>query len=181
MKDPTKTHMKTPFSIRLIRWVFCLVILIAIVAGLYVSGSPATRRRYALDERRVNSLSQIIYAIDNYAQTRGALPTNLETLAQQQPYLVTEIRDPASGAMYEYRAVDYAWVDGLSTTSTYELCATFDLPTSKDEVLHRPTPAILPDGGVLTTWDHPAGRTCFPLRARLAVPVVPLPTSKPSL
>ncbi len=180
MKHPTKPNMKTPLGIRVIRWAFCAAVVAAIVAGLYVSGSPATRRRYALDERRVNSLSQISYAIDTYAQQHNALPEQLENVAQEQPYLSIELRDPATSVIYEYRTT------GTSTTSTYELCATFDLPRSNEESMNRAAPATLPDGSVLTAWDHGAGRTCFPLRVRnaqlLPLPVpAPLPTPKASL
>ncbi len=163
-------------TVRVIRWGVCLVIIIAIIAGLYVSGSPTTRRKEALDQQRVNNLDQITYAVDVFAQTRGTIPRNLADLVSTQPHINSEIRDPATGVEYEYYDISPA------TTSTkvfYQLCANFDLATSPEE---RSTPAgPVPVGGALVdipSWYHSAGRTCFNLRVRTSqnVPaIVPKP------
>ena len=123
--------MKTPLAIRCVRWGFCVVIVAGIVAGIYVSGSPAT------------------------------------------------------GASYEYRPM---------STTTYELCAPFDLPS---EVMEDPTsppaPFIKTAALPTTSWTHAAGRICYSLRTRLiqtapspqkipdAVPLDPIAPLAPSL
>jgi hypothetical protein len=162
--------MHTPIAIRIVRWSVCGVIIAAIIAGLYVSGSPANRRRATLDERRVSNLTQLSGALDTHMQTRRELPPTLDALAQAQPYLLTELRDPTTGAFYEYRTL---------STSTYELCATFDLPT-QDEQLVPPAPAK-DFAGNPTFTSHAAGRTCYELRVRI-YPTDPLyPKPLPSL
>ncbi len=156
--------MNTPLVIRIVRWAVCGVIVAAIIAGLYVSGSPANRRRLTLDERRVNSLSQISSGIDAYAQTKRTIPTSLEALTQDQPYLVNEVRDPTSGAFYKYLPADVS-------TSTYQLCATFDLPSPEDV----PRPPFAPTHDVWANpilSSHTAGNVCYTLRVRdLAKPL----------
>ncbi len=163
--------MHTPIAIRIVRWGVCGVIIAAIIAGLYVSGSPANRRRITLDERRVSSLTQLSNALDMYVQTRRELPPTLDALAQAQSYLLTELRDPTTGAFYEYRTL---------STSTYELCATFDLPTQEDQQ-PVPLPPTKDFAGNPTFTAHTAGRNCYELRVRV-YPTEPLsPKPLPSL
>ncbi len=161
--------MHTPIAIRIVRWGVCGVIIAAIIAGLYVSGSPANRRRITLDERRVSSLTQLSNALDTHAQTKGGLPPTLEALAQAQPYLMTELRDPTTGALYEYRLLN-------TSTSTYELCATFDLPTQEDQQ-PVPLPPTKDFASNPTFTVHGAGRTCYEFRVRIypTEPVYPRP------
>ena len=162
--------MYTPIAIRIVRWGVCGVILAAIIAGLYVSGSPVTRRRATLDERRVSNLTQLSSALDTYVQTRRELPPTLDALAQAQSYLLTELRDPTTGAFYEYRTL---------STSTYELCATFDLPTQEEQLV--PPPPAKDFAGNPTFTAHTAGRNCYELRVRV-YPTDPLsPKPLPSL
>ncbi|MBP9762422.1 hypothetical protein KBD34_02285 [Patescibacteria group bacterium] len=149
--------MTNPPLVRCLRWLVCLVILASIIAGLYISGSPSTRRRYALDEQRLSSLSQLTFALDQYKQTHGNLPPTLDLLAGDQPHISYYARDLESQIPYEYRVM---------TTSTYELCATFDLPTAKDSGSQLPPAVIAPNGLTGTNWEHDAGRNCFLLDVR---------------
>jgi type II secretory pathway pseudopilin PulG len=167
--------MHTPLAIRIVRWGFCVIVVAAIVAGLSISGSPADRRRATLDERRVNSLNQISSAIDSYVQTKGIIPPTLDALVQDQPYLATELRDPTTGTLYEYLPAD-------ASTSTYQLCATFDLPTQTDEAPSITVP-VKDTWGNPTINPHGAGRSCylFHVRGRFApMDVPPVPQKLPN-
>lgn len=164
--------LSTSFSIRAVRWGVCIVIVAAIIAGLYVSGSPATRRREALDQQRVNHLDQLTYAVDAFYQTRGTLPPTLADVVQQQPQIATSINDPATQASYEYWEVS-------SSTKLYQLCANFDLATSPEERSVPVTPMAVGQALVdLPSWYHTAGRNCFSLRVRPS-PEVPAVIPKP--
>jgi|SRR5579872_35480 len=115
-----------------------IVVIAAIVAGLVVIGSPGDARLHSLDAQRVSAMQQIANDIDAYSAARHALPGTLEQLAVQQPDLTpASIRDPASGALYEYRATGAA---------SYEICATFGIRTEPDEAIR---------------WRHGPGRACF--------------------
>lgn len=148
--------LPTPFAIRFVRWAFCLLIVASIIAGLLVSGSPATQRRYALDQQRLNQLSQIHYGLEQYARLHeGTLPTNINDLIQEQPHLNQTILDPATAIPFAYRP--------LTTTSTYEICATFDLPTSPEDTYSAPYPVVQGDSSSLLRLGHTAGNTCYTL------------------
>ena len=161
------SNMTTPLTIRIVRWSICLIVLSALVAGLYVSGSPANRRRLSFDERRTSSLNQITTAIDTYAQTKRTTPPSLETLAQDQPYLATELRDPTTNSFYGY-------TPQAGSTSTYELCATFELASPEDP--SRPPFAPTQDlWGNPAIFTHGAGTTCYTLHVRELAPVQTVP------
>jgi hypothetical protein len=113
-----------------------VVIAIAGV-GLYLSGPPAEERSRRLDERRVEDLRRLAYAIDDYHDANGALPRNLEQVLERQRLRALPT-DPATREPYEYTG---------ETNGDYRLCATFDAPSSD-------TPG---DG----FWTHGAGRECF--------------------
>jgi hypothetical protein len=139
------------------------VILLAITAGLYISGSPATRRKEALDQQRVENIIQISYAVDAFGKTYGRTPASLTELLQSQPQILNETRDPATGLEYEYRTPS-------STSQFYELCATFDLETLPDDPVLAPAPLVSTSGTPLTfpSWYHMAGKDCFMINIRTA-------------
>ncbi len=159
MKNHIKRNMITPLLVRIVRWGFCLVILAAITAGLVVVGSPAQRRREALDTQRINSLSSLTYAIDTYYQTNGQLPATLESLRTQLPYLVADLQDPTTQQAYEYRPLTT-----LSTTA-YELCANFE-STLVDPTQTALQTVPLQNTMDPVTWSHGVGRTCYTLYIR---------------
>lgn len=127
------------------------LVLLTVVWGGVLVGSPASERARKLDARRVQELGRIEAAMDRLClgphETRSKegppkalvapLPSTLADLAaasvEDRPRLV----DPATGVPYEYR---------LTGQSSFELCATFARPRDEDE-----TPR----------WNHPAGRHCF--------------------
>ena len=120
--------------------VVAVAVSAAIVAGIYLLGSPADERARRLDERRVEDLSGIARALDVYWTRNTSLPSSLETLRTETGTNIT-IADPATGASYEFRRV---------AGETYELCAAFE-GESRDS-----DRAV--DAGF---WSHRAGRQCF--------------------
>lgn len=133
------------------------------IVGLYVSGSPATRRKEALDQQRVQNIIQISYAVDAFGKTYGHTPASLAELLQSQPQILNEIHDPVTNIEYEYRTPS-------STAQFYELCATFDLETLPDDPVLTPAPILSTHGTPITFpgWYHMAGKDCFMLNIRTA-------------
>jgi len=120
------------------------VVVLAIVWGFVVAGSPDTRRQERLDERRLDALQDIQAEIQDLTRdpSRGGvriskLPETLEELQKRARRRKITITDPETGAPYEYRVLD---------STRYELCATFTLPRDAQ-------------WGVF--WNHLAGRHCF--------------------
>lgn len=147
-----------------------LMVSAVVVGGLYLAGSPSKVRAQNFDNQRLNELQQLSSTIDNYVAMHSTMPNTLQDA--QTPYPAT-MQDPETKQSYEYRTTgDF----------TYELCATFALPTGKDmqngyysppvapmRVPTKPYSAITPPD-----WTHPEGHHCFSLTATPPLP----PTQK---
>ena len=136
-------------------WIGAALVLIAIIAGFVVVGSPSTRRAIRFDEQRVSDLQNIQYLITNYWQTAGKLPQDLPTLNDPITNAVVP-KDPETGNIYLYRITD---------KTSFELCANFSLASgsttnSNGGIYSRPIPAPI-SGNVNENWKHNAGKYCF--------------------
>jgi 4-amino-4-deoxy-L-arabinose transferase-like glycosyltransferase len=128
-----------------------VVIIVSIIWGFVVLGSPWTQQQIKYDEQRVSDLQNINYQVQNYYQTNGSLPNTISDLSGVN-YSTIPV-DPQTGKPYEY-------VLGGQSTKSYQLCATFN----KDS---KNTSSVLPvgvsspyvyDGG---PWFHTVGHFCF--------------------
>lgn len=121
------------------------LVVLTVVGGFLVIGSPATQRDYRFDEQRVYGLQEIQGQVVSYYQQTGALPTSLDQIdAVLKGYVVPE--DPETGAPYTYR---------VTGTLSFEVCATFARPTPERGRGGGYSPAPFED------WTHPAGEHCF--------------------
>lgn len=111
-----------------------VVVVAAIVAGVWAVGGPETARLERLDAERRSDLGRIQSAL----RREDPLPASLEALGERLSG--DERADPATGEPYGYRAL---------SDSTYELCATFALGSDR---LGSPRGAI---------GRYEAGRHCF--------------------
>ena len=133
--------MNAPTRARLAGGVATLAVGSAVVAGMFVLGAPSEEREFRLDERRVRDLGAVAGAVDVYWLRYQRPPGSLGDLRTELGTGVS-LNDPATGAAYEYRAVE--------GNSAYEVCATFERDSSSAE---RTTPDSF--------WSHRAGRQCF--------------------
>jgi len=123
------------------------VVLISIILGFSVLGSPRTQRLYKYDDQKVNNLMDINNQITNFYATKGTLPASLEDSVSVNTYFVPPT-DEQTKKPYEYKK--------LSDTK-YELCAEFNKASSENAKLAEKTPY----NRYGTTWVHPAGKYCF--------------------
>jgi hypothetical protein len=130
-----------------------LLVLISVIAGFFIMGSPQTQRLLRYDQQRIYDLQSIQSQVTNYYQTTEALPEFLEKL--QDPLIGARIQaDPETGNEYEYTKTG---------DLTFELCAIFSLPLPGFDT----DTADLSDWRVrelrqtAQDWPHGAGRTCF--------------------
>jgi len=121
--------------------VVVLAVLVAVVYGFILVGSPGSQRVLRFDEQRVSDLQNISFAIDAYWVRNEQLPENLEAL-QGQRFFVRSIQDPETEELYEYRVLSQV---------TYELCAVFAAESSPS-----PKPSFSDQ-----PWEHGIGRMCF--------------------
>jgi hypothetical protein len=133
-------------------------VVAAVVAGLFVLGSPSEERARRVDARRVAHLQAIAAATDLYWTRHSRLPSSLDEL-QAEPGVSINTRDPASSEFYEYQPRD---------GGDYELCASFERESDETSMARASN-----------LWAHGSGRQCFQLEAEeitrnvVAEPVAP--------
>jgi len=122
-----------------------LLVLVAVVGGFFIVGSPAAERSYRLDEQRTGDLQNIQWQIVNYWQQKGRLPGSFADL--EDPISNFSVpHDPETTEPYRYEKTD---------TLAFSLCATFDRETRKAPGA-RPLSPINNEN-----WSHSAGLVCF--------------------
>lgn len=133
---------------RLLTILVSAIVLASIVTGFVIFGMPATQRKRRLDEERLTHLQNIQYQIFEYYRQKSELPASLDDLKSDVTGFIPP-RDPVTQAAYEYR---------VTTKLNFELCATFDLPSSAGLVKGKKLPP-LPES---QKWEYDSGRACFP-------------------
>lgn len=141
---------------RLVGWATAALLVVTIVAGFFIVGTPWQARLYRFDDQKVSDLQGIQSQIVTWWQAKQKLPGTLADLNNSlSGYQVPT--DPQSGDAYEYIPGE-----GLS----FQLCATFNAPTQPygqqgRAVVTYPTPAGIEGYKTNDVWQHDAGRTCF--------------------
>lgn len=125
------------------------IVLIAIVWGLLIVGSPQSGRLQRFDERKIQDLrvihdeilQQVYVGFDwQPSKARGTpkeLPKSLDIVAKNARSQKVVTVDPQSGLPYDYRIVN---------ATTFELCAHFNGSVENEYNVY---------------WNHAAGRQCF--------------------
>lgn len=138
---------KNPGLARSVTWAVAALIVLTIVSGFFIIGTPQEARQQRLDDQRVSDLQMIQSEVINYWQKKGELPPNLQALSDPLSYF-TLPKDPVSGADYEYENTS-------ASAPSFELCATFATESRTQQASYAK-----PYYGN-ENWDHPAGHTCF--------------------
>ncbi|MFM8944547.1 MAG: DUF5671 domain-containing protein [Actinomycetota bacterium] len=124
------------------------LIVVTVLGGFLVIGSPMTQRLYRLDAQKVSDLqviqSQLLYA---YYQAKRELPPTLDAL--DDPTMGFQVPvDQETGEPYGYR---------VTGDLSFQLCATFNEASRERQGAPR-----FAEGGVTNdTWRHDAGEYCF--------------------
>ncbi len=92
-----------------------VLVLVSIVGGFAVIGSPMTAREKRFDATRASDLYSLQSQVTSYWQQKAALPKTLEDLKAFS--YVSSLNDPETGAPYEYK---------ITGGRSFELCAVFD-------------------------------------------------------
>jgi type II secretory pathway pseudopilin PulG len=123
-----------------------LVIIVSIILGIVVIGTPTTQRNIRFDQQRESDLSTIQNAItDYYRANNSTLPKSLTLLSQGTSYYISDIRDPLTGAEYGY---------SVESQNQYKLCAIFSLASFAQMKGNYAYP-------VSEDFTHGIGQTCF--------------------
>lgn len=121
-----------------------VVVVAAVVAGLFVLGSPSDERARRIDDRRVADLQGIRAATDLYWTRHSRLPASLDDLTAE-PGVTIRTSDPTTSEIYRYQPLD---------SLRYEVCASFEQESR--EMARDPKRDL---------WAHGVGRQCFRIEA----------------
>ena len=130
---------------RLFPWIATLVVLLAVIAGITLNGSPRLVRMRRLDMERTRDLNDISEAIDRFYGEYDALPPTLDKLMAKYFVGWQLSRNPERLKLYEY---------SIKSPNAYQLCTTFALASGgdiKDADDERSTTPI----------PHKAGHQCL--------------------
>lgn len=130
---------------RLFAGVATVAVVIGLIAGFWLLGSPNRQRQIRADQQRLEDIREIARRLHEQAkpsQNQGK-PVNLP--ASLPPN--NRKTDPISGKTYEYRRID---------STHYQLCAEFATNSAKDRLGDSPS-------ADRDFWKHPSGRHCFQL------------------
>lgn len=137
---------------KLAAWLAGVIVIISIVGGFFIVGSPTVQRQRRFDDQRVNSLQMIQNEVVNYWQQKEKLPENLSDLTNSISGFVAPV-DPETNASYVYKAV---------APLTFELCAVFSQASENDVLARdtRPQEVYVMDP-YKQNFSHGVGEVCF--------------------
>ncbi|MBF2079015.1 MAG: hypothetical protein IGR76_10970 [Synechococcales cyanobacterium T60_A2020_003] len=131
------------------------VVVLGVVAGFILLGSPIQQRRIRSDQQRLQNLYAISEDICAQAMRSQDLrePVTLPSTLSD----ILQTTDPISGEPYVYRPTE---------GTEYELCATFETDSSIRPLQKNPMPEQ-------EFWKHPEGNHCFQFDALKQAPYPP--------
>lgn len=139
---------------KILAWVLAAVVVLSVVLGFFIVGTPLEQRQRRFDDQRVQDLQMLQSQIVNYWTQKQALPAKLSDLNDSISGFMAP-KDPASKADYGYNVKDKL---------SFELCAGF---ITQSENLNSLGPKVRPLNGYnpgdpySQSWSHSAGNTCF--------------------
>jgi len=138
-------HVSRSSRARLLGRVVIVVVIVSVVFGFVLSGSPTRQRDVSLDQQRVGDL-QVLQSqiVDRFWRSKGRLPSALAELEDDISGFRVPV-DPETSDPYEYERLG---------ALEFRLCSTFTLPSPEFKSAVRP----IEFGG---NWEHKEGRTCF--------------------
>ncbi len=127
-----------------------LLILVSVVLGFIVIGSPRTQRMLRYDGEKITHLQGIQGQILSYWQNKGTLPESLNDMKDSLSYYTVPV-DSQTQEPYGYRVL---------SQNSFELCADFNKASAADLAAY-PSPYSYGYGSNGENWQHEAGRHCF--------------------
>jgi len=122
-----------------------LVILISVILGFVVIGSPRSQQLQRYDDQKISDLRNIQGQVVNYWQQKKKLPESLVNLKDSLSYNVVPV-DSQTKAQFEYK---------VTGPTNFELCAVFNKDSQASSPVTRPV------YGPQDNWAHTVGHYCF--------------------
>ncbi|MBP9711183.1 MAG: hypothetical protein KBD50_02920 [Candidatus Pacebacteria bacterium] len=140
-----------PARARTVNWGVGLLVILTILAGFLIVGTPQQARMFRLDQQKVNDLQNIQWQIINFWQKKQTLPEALDELTDPLSGYTVPV-DTESGEAYDYNRI---------SLTSFTLCATFNLAGGGQEFGREISYPATVGGKGMDTWEHTAGETCF--------------------
>jgi len=149
--DLRENKFKYPFR-KIFAYTTSAFVLVGIVSGFFMIGSPAEQRARQLDATRVQHLQQLQYNLVDYWQNKGKLPIKLEDLNDDLRGVFVP-KDPETGVDYGY---------AIKGKEKFELCAAFAKASEMQrETTTTPYPYAKEAFLGQSSWNHTEGNYCF--------------------
>ena len=153
----SELRSRESFSAKYFAYPVSAAVLLAVIAGFFIVGSPQEERVFRFDEQRVFDLQTIQGQLVSFWQTKERLPQNLSELSDPISGFISP-KDPESGQDYTYEKTG---------NLSFKLCANFSRP-SRELGTPGAKPAV-PAVGLEApfsyfgseNWQHDAGSVCF--------------------
>lgn len=141
---------------KIVAWISSVVVVVMLVSGFFIAGSPSNQRKIRMDDKRTSDLQSIQWELINYWQLKKALPASLKDLRNDLSGFQVPV-DPETGAAYEYT---------VTAPLQFSLCATYNKESLSDNWQATPmsAPVYYKDQYGMSgsqNWAHGAGRKCF--------------------
>ncbi|MBI3638361.1 hypothetical protein HY227_01295 [Candidatus Wolfebacteria bacterium] len=147
-RRPDEYAKKVKFSV----WATIGIILVIIVYGFFVVGSPFKQRLIRFDNQKIGDLQTIQGQIVNYWIQKEKLPLSLNDLIDSISGF-TPPKDSQTGEFYIYKKTD---------NLAFQLCAKFNLPSNNPLAEQRFEAKLVGAYGEQPdNWKHGAGEICF--------------------
>lgn len=131
---------------KLIGGVVALVVLVSVVSGFFIIGSPAEARLEKIDIQRTTDLQNIQWQVVNFWQLKQTIPESLNELNDPISGFVVPV-DPDTGASYTYER---------TSSASFKLCATFSTASDATSLTMPRDPYMVDQN-----WTHGIGEVCF--------------------
>ena len=119
-----------------------VIIIISIILGFGILGSPQNQRLIRQDNQKITDLQNLQWQVISYWQMNGEIPESWPNM----------IADSQTDKPYEYKKTG---------AMTFELCAEFNRESATDQ--NYAIRLEYPKGGMMQNdnWSHSVGRHCF--------------------
>lgn len=145
--------LKQPDRARIVGWAAAALVVVTIIAGFFIMGTPGQVRLYRFDSQKVSDLQNIQWQIVNYWQQKQELPGDLDQLADPISGAIIP-KDPQSGENYSYK---------VTGALNFRLCATFNTDSEESKGASQIAQPDMYYGGGMEgeNWKHGVGEVCF--------------------
>ena len=138
---------------QMINWGVGVLVLVTILSGFFILGTPQEMRQQKQDAIRTQDLQNIQWQVVNYWQQKESLPANLAELNDPISNNVLPV-DPKTKQSYGYKR---------TSPLDFQLCATFatEGDSMNNGIVAKPIKPMATGDKAEDSWKHGTGEVCF--------------------